>query len=446
MARTVLYFLLCLLGAVAFSYDSHTAYADTISTIQAQINSNNQQIEALKAEIAEFQRQLDGLASKKNTLQSTIDSISISQKQLASQIKITQNKIASANLQIRELSNSITDKEELIRSDQEAVAKMMRIIAENEGSTLVTTLISSNSFGDAWKVVDESSQFNNALRQDISELRVARSELATNRDSVTAEKEKLLALHKDLALQKRSVDASRLAQTQLLTETKNQEKNYQKLIAQKQAAEKSFEQELLNLQQQLNLIVHPDRLPKVGSGVLSWPFSDSFMFGCNRLKKSLGNPFCITQFFGSTAFSTANPQVYKGKGHNAIDMGAPIGTPVQAALSGTVLDTGNTDLVRGCYSFGKWIMIIHGNGLSTVYSHLSSIDVTKGQSVRTGEVIGLSGMSGYATGPHIHFGVYATEGTQIMTLRQFRGATIGCADAKMPVATMDAYLNPLSYL
>ncbi len=123
-----------------------------------------------------------------------------------------------------------------------------------------------------------------------------------------------------------------------------------------------------------------------------------------------------------------------------------IETSVEAALSGTVFATGNTDLVQGCYSFGKWVMIQHGNGISTLYAHLSQIDVSQGQSVSIGQTIGLSGMTGYATGPHLHFGVYATEGVKIMTLRQFRGATIGCADATMPVATLDAYLNPLSYL
>ena len=124
----------------------------------------------------------------------------------------------------------------------------------------------------------------------------------------------------------------------------------------------------------------------------------------------------------------------------------PVGTPVLAALSGTVLATGNTDAAPGCYSFGKWVMVQHGNGLSTLYSHLSSIGVSKGQAVSTGEVLGNSGMTGYATGPHLHFGVYASAGVQITTLGAYRGATTPCSTASMPVAPKDAYLNPMSYL
>lgn len=430
----------CVLGMPRF------VLAESADGIQSQIDANNAKIRLLEAEIAAFQGELDTLGNKKNTLESTINSLALSQKQLAARIKITENKIVSTNLRIRELTGSIGDKEEAIATDRLAIASTLRSMVQNERESLIVRLISSHTFGTAWKEADQEKQFNVALTRDIGNLQAARTELAADRDKTAKTRADLVAFQNDLTLQKRSVDASKATQQQLLVQTRNQEANYQKMIAQKKAAEKSLEQELVALQSQLDIIVNPGLLPKAGTGILSWPFSDTFMFNCAGRKNLFGNLFCITQYFGNTAFSTANPQIYNGHGHNAIDIAAPIGTPIYAALGGTVLDTGNTDLIRGCYSFGKWIMITHNNGLSTLYSHLSSIDVAKGQRVSTKQLIGLSGMTGYATGPHLHFGVYATEGVKIMTLKQFRGATIGCANAAMPVATLDAYLNPLSYL
>ncbi|MDP1689768.1 MAG: peptidoglycan DD-metalloendopeptidase family protein [bacterium] len=442
-ARVVVFLFLSI---SLFSFIPVAVHAQSAADLQAQIDANNRQLDSLKADIATFQQQLNAVGVKKNTLQSTISELALSQKQLATQIRVTQNRIASANLQIQQLTLSIGDKESSIAANQAAIAKAIRAVAEGERAPLITSLISADSLGDAWRITDTMMQFNTALSDDIDNLRTIRTKLASNRDAVTKVKANLVSLQNDLTLQKRSVDASKNAQQQLLAETKNQESNYQKIIAQKQAAEKSFEQELIDLQGQLNLVVHPNLLPKVGSGVISWPLSTPYMFNCTRRKKVFGNLFCITQYFGNTPFSTANAQVYNGHGHNGVDISAPIGTPLYAALDGTVLGTGNTDLVRSCYSFGKWVLIVHGNGLSTLYAHLSSIDVVKGQQVSTGQMIGLSGMTGFATGPHLHFGVYATEGTQIMTLKQFRGATVGCANATMPVATLAAYLNPLSYL
>lgn len=422
------------------------SYAQSASELQSQIDSRSSLIASLEADIKEYQHQLDELGAKKNTLQSTIGSLTLSQKQLSTQIQVTQAKIASANLQIQQLTLSISDKESTIESDQAAISKALRSIAEREQRSVIAEVISVNSLSDAWQVADQALQFNRALSSDIVHLQATRTTLAANRDSVTETKAGLVKLKTDLSLQKRSVDANKIAQQTLLSQTKNQEFNYQKLIAQKQVAEKNFEQELVDLQGQLSLVVHPNLLPRVGSGVLSWPFALSFMNNCISRKNVFRNLFCITQYFGNTPFSTANPQIYNGNGHNAIDIAAPIGTPVRASHAGTVLATGNTDLARGCYSFGKWVMLVHGDGLSTLYAHLSEVDVTRGQEVNTGQVIGLSGMTGYATGPHLHFGVYATEGTQIMTLRQFRGVTNGCGNVAMPVATLTAYLNPLSYL
>jgi murein DD-endopeptidase MepM/ murein hydrolase activator NlpD len=432
--------------SVSFLGNPRFVLAADAASLQSQIDANNRQLESLKTEIIAFQKQLDELGAKKSTLQSAVSSLSLSQQQLGAQIKVTRNKIASANLQIEQLTLGIGNKEESIAADQQAISKELRTIAEEDETPLVTRLISTNSFRAAWKAADQALQFNEALAKNIGDLRAARETLATSRDQVTEVKASLVALQKDLTLQKRSVDANKMAQQQLLAQTRNQESNYQAIIAQKKASEKAFEQELADLQGQLNLIVHPNLLPKVGSGVLLWPFNPTFLASCATRTRIFGNPFCITQYFGNTAFSTANPQIYNGHGHNAIDIATPIGTPVKAAGSGTVLGTGNTDTARGCYSFGKWVMVKHGNGLNTLYAHLSEIDVSKGQPITAAQTIGLSGMTGYATGPHLHFGVYATEGTEITTLRQFRASNKGCADATMPVATLTAYLNPLSYL
>ncbi|MFZ1075129.1 MAG: peptidoglycan DD-metalloendopeptidase family protein [Minisyncoccia bacterium] len=440
--------LLCaagLLGTPRF------ARADAASDLQAQIDANNSQMASLQADIAAYQKQLDALGAQKSTLQSTINTLAISQKQLAKQMQVTQNKVATANLQVQQLTFSIGDTQQTIGADQNTIAKALRDIDQGEQMPLFMQLISSNSLSDAWNAADQTLQFNQALGNHIDSLHTEQMQLASNRDAISVEEAQLVALQNQLTTQKRSVDATTAAQKQLLTQTKNQESNYQKLITQKEASEKSFEQQLINLQSQLKLVVNPSSLPKTGTGVLSWPFSTAFMANCGQRQKVFGNLFCITQYFGNTDFSTANPQVYNGHGHDGVDISAPIGTPVQAALAGTVLATGNTDLAHDaagnqCYSFGKWVMLTHGNGINTMYAHLSEIDVSKGQSVATGQVIGLSGMTGYATGPHLHFGVYATDGTEIQTLQQFRGATTPCGGATMPVATLSAYLNPLSYL
>ncbi len=99
--------------------------------------------------------------------------------------------------------------------------------------------------------------------------------------------------------------------------------------------------------------------------------------------------------FGAQRYVNGEPR----SPHSGIDIAAPAGTVIETPLAGRVL------LVADMYLNGKTVAIGHGNGLVSVYSHMQSIAVNKGDWLETRQKIGEVGATGRATGPHLHWGV-----------------------------------------
>ncbi|MCX6716083.1 MAG: M23 family metallopeptidase, partial [Candidatus Taylorbacteria bacterium] len=94
-------------------------------------------------------------------------------------------------------------------------------------------------------------------------------------------------------------------------------------------------------------------------------------------------------------------------GHNGIDLAAPIGTPISAASGGTVIINRANGAWNGGY--GNFVVVLHGNGTQTLYSHMYRSVVTAGETVSKGQTIGYIGMTGLTTGPHLHFEVRGAQ-------------------------------------
>jgi len=410
----------CVALALALVLVPFPALAQSPEEIQRLIDSNNAEIRRLDAEIAALERQLDETEAQKDTLQNRIRQLDIQRKQLNAKISVTRSQINTTQLEIKKLSEGIADKEAAIDAQLSGLAETLRTMERTERTPLIVSVLSSDSIRGVWGDMDAIATLHDAIRDDVARLGQEKRSLTDSKTRAEEKRAVLLKQQQTLSTQQGSLEATRRAQNELLQQTKSQESAYQQIIAQKQAERVAFEAALFNLASDLEYTLDPSKIPTAGKGVLRWPLDNVF----------------VTQQFGRTSDSG---RLYVSGTHDGIDMRASIGTPVRASLTGTVLEV-NHGAVRNC-QYGKWVIIRHPNGLSTLYAHLSDVHVTKGQTVTTGAIIGYAGNTGYATGPHLHYTVYLSDA---LTFKQFRCKS--GASVTIPIAPVNAYLNPLAYL
>jgi len=396
------------------------AIAQSVADLERQIEQHNSQIEALNREIAQFEQQLAAVGRQKQSLQQRVNELDLSIKKTTASMNVTRAQISSTQLQIRQLSDGIATKEELMDSARAGVSESIRRLNDAESTPLALYVLGSEDISERWQDVDRNETLQAALSEQVDLLATQKKSLT---DTKTAAEEKRAQLQKQqatLAAQQGTLNAQKKAQSELLAQTKQQESSYQAILRQKEAEKDAFEAVLFQLASRLEYTLDPSRIPPAGKGVLRWPLDNVF----------------VTQEFGRTSSSG---RLYASGSHDGMDFRAAIGTPVRSALTGTVVEV-NHGAARNC-QYGKWVLVKHGNGLTTLYAHLSDIVVSKGQPIGTGAVVGYSGDTGYATGPHLHFTVYQSDAVSFKSYTCKNGARV-----LVPIAPVQGYLNPRDYL
>ncbi len=401
-----------------------------IDKLQQDIKDRGDRLAEIEKEIAKFEQELKTVGGEKQTLQKAINQLVLERKKVQAEISKTQTQISSTDLEINKLILEISKTEKSIDQIEQAVAQIIRAEYRAGDVSLIELILEHKQLSEFWSSFEAHESVRNSMSFKVEELNSLKEILDEKRNQSTEKRSSLLSLQSQYKDQNIVLGNNQTEQSSLLEVTKNEEKNYQKLLAQKKEAKDQIIKDLRDFEAKLQFILDPNTIPSPGTAVFAWPISKVI----------------ITQYFGGTEFAKRNASVYGGRAyHPGVDFGVPRGTAIHAPLSGTVRATGNTDAVPGCYSWGKWTLIDHANGLSTLYAHQDLISVTPGQKVSTGDTIGYSGNTGYSTGPHLHFTVYVKAGVTVRQFNEIKTVT-SCGPASTPVAASDAYVDPMLYL
>jgi murein DD-endopeptidase MepM/ murein hydrolase activator NlpD len=415
MNRLIILFLILSFVFTA-PYNAY-GYNSEEEKLREQIDNTNSQIEEIEQQIKKYQQQISKTSIESKNLANTIKELNLTRSKLLKERDQIEKKIKATSLVIKEISTDINNKEQSIQISQNSLKRLIRSMYENDNNTILEYILSGEKISDISFDYNSSLSLNDKLNSHINDLQNKKNVLSQTKNSKEEEQKELSNLKTNLTLKQKVVESTKKEKDTLLIQTKNKETEYQKLLAEQIKRRDAFEKELSDYESKLKFILNPNTLPKAGTVALSWPLDNVY----------------ITSLFGPRW----------GRMHLGLDFRASVGTVIKSAGSGEVIGVGDTDLACPKASFGKWILIKHNNGLSTVYGHLSAISVKQGQKVSVGDTIGLSGNTGSSTGPHLHLGVFASAGVKVDKV-----PSKVCSEKVFvqPVAAINAYLNPSLYL
>lgn len=355
------------------------------------------EVDALKSKVAEATAKKKEL---KNQLSSISGDISALEKQISlldNQIEAQEDELAAqeellAQLQvhIEEKTIELADSEAEQAAQYERMKERVRYMAENGSTSYLSILLASDSFADflnRWEIVQQISVRDEKLFEELKSIR----------DKVATEKTELEAAQADAQATKAEMDANmaeletqRQAKVAAQKKAEDQKASVNKAYAEMIEKEEDLMEDYKKAAAQLAA-----QTTYVG-GKFMWPLP-----AANNV---------ITCKYGYRT----HPVTGKYKLHTGIDLRASTGTKVYAANGGTVTTSGYSS------AWGNYIIINHGGGYTTLYAHLSRRNVSKGAKVKQGDVIGLSGNTGYSTGPHLHFEINK-NGSSYDPLTEFKG-------------------------
>ena len=333
----------------------------------------------LEDQLADLQRQAEEQQAKTNEASAKVENVSERLRQIQEELRVATAEYKEVKGQLDSVEDKISDNTELLEKTEADLKvknkKLQQRVRDIYGQiSYVDVLFGAKDFADLMTRMDVLKRI---IKHDYDLIMKVKEEKATvenTRAQLEKDKAEAEVLVTDAQAKKAKVEDKESEQQVLLDQA----------IYDRDTSERMYEEIMAASQEVANMIRRSQMSSAgysgapAGAGGMIWPISGP-----------------ITSEFGWRT----HPIFGTARFHSGLDIGGDYGMPIYAAASGTVIYAG---WISG---YGNAVIIDHGGGVTTLYGHNDSLNVSEGENVAQGQVIAMCGSTGNSTGPHCHFEV-----------------------------------------
>ena len=397
-------------GAPCFVEEAHAVTQEEINAMQNRLEQMSQQMEKLEGQLKEIAEDKEQALEQKRLLDDQIElmeqTIAQTSQAIAGYdelIAAKESEIAEIESEIGGVESEIADIETREREQYDLFCRQVRSMEEQGSLSYFAILFDAADFSDLLDramMISEIMDYHNGVIDMLlatrDELRSAKTELDETKNELNSAREDLEGerLDQEILRDQQEKDKTELEERReeanaLVQKIQAEEKEYATALDQAEAEEERIQAEIVRMTEELKA-----QNVKAEGGYI-WPVKSRR----------------ITSPFGprNTGIKGASTN------HKGVDIGS-VGytSEVYAAKSGKVIISTRVS------SYGNYVSIAHSDGTSTLYAHLSQRKVSVGQTVKQGDVIGITGSTGISSGPHLHFEI-TEKGTRVDPLKYLKG-------------------------
>lgn len=364
------------------------AQADILDELREKLFERRRALQAVEGRIEEYREEAAEKRAEATTLKGQITIIEGQVTSLRLELDKTSIEIEETVTESAAIAEEIRRTEENIQEKRVQLREALRLIQVLEADSLVEAFFKYPTLTSILVETRALVRFQQRTSETLGRIHSLKQELTAKADAVRDLERELRELQDRQERQKKTLEEQHVAKERLFEVTKAQEAEFQKLLAETAEQHKRAQAEITRVEAVLREELERQGLLRLGGvGIFDWPVDPLFGISCG---------------FHCPDYPYRN---ILGP-HTGIDVPAHVGTSVRAGADGYVaraFDAGGPG-----YSY---LLLIHGDNLSTVYGHLSSIGVPEGEYVTRGQVVGGTGGvpgsrgAGLSTGPHLHFEV-----------------------------------------